>query len=102
MDVGNLGYTFNMAFFQTNLKREERKEVINYLIKYPWVNYVSTGTGKWDLLMIVTARDRKHLDKIVEEISMRIKPITYSIFIVTKKCYYIKCSRQKNNGFHSY
>ncbi|MFC1801260.1 Lrp/AsnC family transcriptional regulator [Nanoarchaeota archaeon] len=84
VDVIPLGYRPNMVFFQTNLNPKEKEKIYDYLIEHPWVNWVSTATGKWDLLTYVMARNLNHLDRILDEISRKIKPITYSVFSITE------------------
>lgn len=84
VDVTALGYNYNLVFFETKLTTEQKAEVYGYLMKHPWVNWVSPATGKWDLLLHIISRDLSHLDEILDEIYKKIKPINYTIFVVVE------------------
>ena len=62
------GYSMHKLYFQfQNLNPEKEKEIIDWLVKNPFVQWVTNCKGKWDLNIIVFAHDVEHFNSIMQE-----------------------------------
>ncbi len=67
IDETKLGYQRHLVYFAfQNVKDED--EIINYIIKHPFVAYVTTSTGKWSVILDYIAKDLTHVNKFIDEI----------------------------------
>ncbi|MEK6937524.1 MAG: Lrp/AsnC family transcriptional regulator [Nanoarchaeota archaeon] len=66
IDPTKLGYSVFKLFFKfQNLSREKEKELLDWLINNPYIYWVASSKGKWDLNITVFARNISHLDEIL-------------------------------------
>jgi len=62
------GYSMHKLYFQfQNLTPSKEKEIIKWLVDNPFVQWVTNCKGKWDLNIIVFAKDVEHFNSIMQE-----------------------------------
>ena len=62
------GYSMFKLYFQfQNLTSENEKEIIRWLTENPYVQWVTSCKGRWDMNIIVFAHDSEHFSKIMQE-----------------------------------
>jgi len=62
------GYSMHKLYFQfQNLPAEKEKELSNWLIKNPYVQWVTNCKGKWDMNIIVFAHNVEHFNEIMQK-----------------------------------
>ncbi len=62
------GYSMHKLYFQfQNLTIEKEKELISYLHKNPYVQWITSCKGKWDMNIIVFAHNVEHFNELVKE-----------------------------------
>jgi len=73
IDVESLGFLRFSCFFQLRgVSQTKEKEFMSYLIKHDFVAYMGPVIGKWNIIFDIYAKDMKHLQKIIQEISKKI------------------------------
>jgi len=68
IDSRRLGYTRYQILIQFNASLDNKEEIYKRLKKLPFVLWMNTFIGKYDLQIIVDAHDGFHLKKIFDEI----------------------------------
>jgi len=62
------GYSMFKLYFQfQNLTIEKEKSIISWLVENPYVQWVTSCKGRWDMNVIVFAHDAEHFSKIMQE-----------------------------------
>lgn len=62
------GYSMHKLYFQfQNLTPKKEEEIIDWLVKNPFVQWVTNCKGKWDLNIIVFAHDVEHFNSIMQD-----------------------------------
>jgi len=84
VDFDILGYSMYSIYISLqDLDEESEKEAINYLKGHHFVKWVVSCSGKWDILIQVAAKGKLHLDKILGEIFLKLKPRLVSYEVLT-------------------
>ncbi len=63
-----LGYLRNGCWMQLKIDPIHEKEFFSFLIKHPFITYIGTIVGKWNVAFDILSKDRAHLVKIIQEI----------------------------------
>lgn len=62
------GYSMHKLYFQfQNLSQSKEKELIDWLVENPYVQWVTSCKGKWDLNFIIFAHDVEQFNEIMQE-----------------------------------
>ncbi len=62
------GYSMHKLYFQfQNISPQKEREIIDWLVKNPYVQWVTSCKGRWDMNIIVFANDVEHFNKIMLE-----------------------------------
>jgi len=62
------GYSMFKLYFQfQNLTPEKEKELIKWLVDNPYVQWVTSCKGRWDMNIIVFAHDAEHFSSVMQE-----------------------------------
>lgn len=84
IDTEMLGYSRFTCFFQlkgiSNLKE---KEFLQFLAEHKLVTYLGPVIGKWNIVFDLLAKDKKHINSLVKEITDYIKSYIESYKIIT-------------------
>ena len=93
IDVGRLGFVSHKLYFQfQNLYAEKEKEIVDFLVSMPQVYWVSTCSGKWDIMLGCWARNVMDFnDNVLEPILDK-----YSPYILNKEMTISKHNIQQN------
>ncbi|MBI2662102.1 AsnC family transcriptional regulator [Candidatus Woesearchaeota archaeon] len=68
-NLSKLGYQQYRVFMQLgNINEENKHHILSYLQKYPGVYWSALVGGKWDLLIVVWAKDYHALENFLEDI----------------------------------
>lgn len=68
IDARRLGFTRYHLLLHLDCGTEERMRYISRMAKHPFVMWINTFVGRFDLQLIVDARDSFHLDRIRAEL----------------------------------
>ncbi len=82
IDVEALGFERYACFFELKgVSHKQEKEFMDYLKKNEFVTYMGPVIGRWNIIFDIYARDKKHLQKILNEIVDKIEKNleTYSV-----------------------
>src|SRR3989344_2508921 len=72
INLEKLGYNRHIMYLQLRKVDENKeKEIIDYLVKHPFLTWVVTSTGKWSVILDIIARDLQHVNEIIEEIKQK-------------------------------
>lgn len=72
INTKKLGYTpYNVYIRTKNLSSEKEEEFIQYLIKHPYVSWVITATGRWDILIQIFSKTAESLNNTLTEIDQK-------------------------------
>ncbi len=62
------GYSMFKLYFQfQNLTTKKEQEIIKWLVQNPYIQWVTSCKGRWDMNIIVFAHDSEHFSKIMQE-----------------------------------
>jgi DNA-binding Lrp family transcriptional regulator len=88
VDNDALGYTsYNVYISLANVNEKEIENVAHSLSNWPFVKWVAVCSGQWDLILTVAARDKFHLDSMLEKISSKFHQIKKYDVLTTIKLY---------------
>lgn len=69
VDMAKLGFTNHKVFVKLhNITQNQEKDLINFLIKHPFISWVSSCDGNYSIIFAVKARSMIELDKVIKEI----------------------------------
>ncbi|MCK4588875.1 MAG: AsnC family transcriptional regulator [Nanoarchaeota archaeon] len=69
LDITKMGYTFWRVYLRYhNINPDKEKEIMEYLHQNPAIGWVTVGDGKWDLSIIVWAKDLLSFEEIYDDI----------------------------------
>lgn len=69
LDITKIGYTFWRLYLRYHsISPSKEKELMKYLHKSPAVGWVTVGDGKWDLSIIIWAKDLLSFEEIYDDI----------------------------------
>ncbi len=69
LDCYKIGYTFWRVYLRYhNISPEIEKEILEYLKKNPVIGWVTVGDGKWDLSVIIWAKDIHDFEKSYDDL----------------------------------
>lgn len=69
IDVGPLGFDSYYIFLQfSGLDSKKEEEIINRILKLNYITWVVTGVGRWDCVLLISARNISEFNKYLEEV----------------------------------
>ena len=69
IDTQRLGYfSYYIHITLTKFTQKKLEQIIAYLKEHPYVKWIARSSGRWDLVINVTARGREHLDEILPSV----------------------------------
>ncbi len=69
INIKKFGYSrYNIYIRTKNLSGENEEKFIQYLIKHPYVSWVITASGRWDIIIQVFSRTVESFNSILTEI----------------------------------
>jgi len=88
VDNDALGYTsYNVYISLSNVNEKEIDHIANVLSEMPFVKWVAICSGQWDLVITIAARDKFHLDALLDEIYNKFKHIKQYDILTTIKVF---------------
>jgi len=91
IDIEALGYLRYGCFVQLKLiSQKQEKEFIEFLVNHKFITYISPIIGKWNVVFDILAKNKEHLQKILQEISNKLgnKLETYAIIPLSEELMY--------------
>lgn len=88
MNLEKLGYGRHIFYIQLR-KVDERKEkeILDYLVRHPFLTWVTTATGKWSIILDIIARDLNQVNHIIQEIKQKYDEYISEYQIVSQVAY---------------
>ncbi len=69
------GYSMHKLYFQfQNLSREKEQELIHYLKANPYVQWITTCKGRWDMNIIIFSQNVEHFNNLIKDFYNRYGP----------------------------
>lgn len=88
VDNDILGYTsYNVYIALASVDEKEIDRIANILSSMPFVKWVAICSGQWDIVLTVAARDKFHLDTMLEDIYSKFNQIKKYDILTTIKVY---------------
>jgi Lrp/AsnC family transcriptional regulator, regulator for asnA, asnC and gidA len=85
MNIKQLEYNRYIMFLQLKQVNEQKeKEIIDYLTKNPFLTWVVTSTGKWNIIADIIANNDGHASQIVHKIKERYEGFVGGCIITTQ------------------
>jgi Lrp/AsnC family leucine-responsive transcriptional regulator len=85
VDNEKIGFTTYLINIQLQEFNEQKlKEIINYFKAHRFVKWVASCSGKWDLIIVMTAKNKFHFDELFSEISNRLSNNLKNYEILTR------------------
>ncbi len=82
IDIEKLGYFKNGCWIQLkNADHKKEREFFTELVKNPFVTFVGSVVGKWNVAFDIISRDSTHLMEILKEIKYSGKSIVENVLI---------------------
>lgn len=100
VNVGKLGFSTYYVFLQLESTSEkEEKELLGKIKNKPYVGWLISGTGRWDVIILIYARSTsefdKHLTEVLEVCKNRVHEYSFTNLITAEHMGY-KFLGQKN------
>ena len=108
INVKKLGYSIYNVYIRTkNLSSEEEEKLIQYLINHPYISWVITASGRWDIIMQVFSRTIESFNNVLTEIKKKYKDFIEkdNFFIVTEFHHFVHTylkERKKLIDYHAF
>lgn len=68
LDLGKLGFKSYYVFLQLeNIGGEQEKRLISRLVSEKYVGWVVSGTGRWDIVLLIYARNLSEFDRFLNQ-----------------------------------
>ena len=85
VDNEKIGFTTYMINIQLQEFNEQKlREIIGYFKAHRFVKWVASCSGKWDIIVVIAAKDKFHFDELFSEISHNIYSSLKNYEILTR------------------
>jgi DNA-binding Lrp family transcriptional regulator len=82
VDISKLGYMYCRLFIRYhNTPLDVEKEIIDYCKNHPKIGWVALGDGRWDITIVVWARNIKELEDVYDDLRYKYSKFFRKVYI---------------------
>jgi len=103
INTGKLGYDSYYVFFQLeNMNKNEQENLLNKIIKKDFIGWAIEGIGKWELIVLVFAKNiedfKNNLNQITTIYKNKISDYKFSLLLQAEHLGYKQIKQDKKEG----
>ncbi|MBD3259050.1 winged helix-turn-helix transcriptional regulator [Candidatus Woesearchaeota archaeon] len=104
LDITKMGYTYWRVFLKYHsISPEKEKEIMDYLRQNPAVGWVAVGDGRWDLTIVIWAKNLAAFEVVYDDFIFRYNKYFGDKYVAAAfKIYHFKRNYLYQTNDHSY